>query len=46
MFYDLFTNYNDIFVENMGKSFCTAKVSPIFFSTKNIGEFEILAFEI
>ena len=33
------------FVEKNERSFCTAKASHIF-STKNIGEFKILTFEI
>ena len=50
MSYDFITKNTDIFVEKNfvetnERSFCTAKASPIF-STKNIGIFEILTYEI
>ena len=45
MFYDFITTYTDIFCRKNERSFCSAKASHIF-STKNIGIFEILKFEI
>ena len=41
----LYPNTLIFFVENNEKSFCNAKASHIF-STKNVGFFQILAFEI
>ena len=45
MFYDFITKYTDIFCCKNERSFCNAKASHIF-STKFIGIFEILTFEI
>ena len=45
MFHDFITKYTDIFCRKNERSFCTAKASHIF-STKNIGIFQILTFEI
>ena len=45
MFYDFITKYSDIFCRKNERNFCNAKASHIF-STKTIGVFEILKFEI
>ena len=45
MFYDFIAKYTDIFLLKSERSFCNAKASHIF-STKNIGVFETLKFEI
>ena len=45
MFYDFITKYTNIFVEKMREAFALQK--PLtFFSTKNIGIYQILTFEI
>ena len=45
VFYDFITKSTDIFCRKNERSFCSAKASHIF-STKNIGKFKILTFEI
>ena len=45
MFYDFITKYTEIFCRKNERSFCTAKASHIF-STKYIGKYQILTFEI
>ena len=46
MFYDFINyKYTDIFCLKNERSFCNAKASHIFFSTKYMGVFQILMFE-
>ena len=45
MFYDFITKYTDIFCEKMREAFAMQKLLT-FFSTKIIGIYEILTFEI
>ena len=44
MFYNFITKYSDIFVAKMREAFAVQKLLT-FFSTKNIGLFQILTFE-
>ena len=45
MFYDFITKHTDIFVENMREAIAVQKLLT-FFQPKNIGIFQILAFEL
>ena len=45
MFYDFISKYTDIFVDKMREAFALQKLLT-FFLTKNIGEFQVLTFEI